>query len=458
MVEAIRYIWQFVTSSTTLFTFFVMIFTIILKCLIISVYFSLIYCGLRLIKKFLHKKMSARANYYCWSVLIFSVILANLGITDSIKLSFYYLFYSSFYSNVSSAVYVYAAGCILATVWVIIVMHKLAIYVRLNYKIKASLKSMERYDDHEGLLKRASILLSLNKNPDVFITKYIDAPVSYGVFKKTILLPVTFKEKYSSNELFLILLHEMAHIKNFDTVKLHMINLAECFLWITPAIRLFSKQFKRDSEILCDNLVMGIRDCDRDTYGNLILKECVDRNTTIGFGFSDSYHALSNRLAALYRYQPEKHGRVSITAVAIIVLLFISCISYFIVGNCLKINPNSELVMMLTNAELTNVELLDSDVCDGVYYKVTDDDICIDKLALGELAGSVPDGKYDRIIIFSGLYSVHIYDETPLVRGDHYLLSFDELMNIEENSRYYTPQFGEVGIMEAFFLRVTSKL
>ncbi len=458
MVEITGSIWQFVTNSNTLFNFFVMIFTIILKCLMISAYFSLIYCALRLIKKCVHKKMSARANYYCWYALIFSVILANLGINDSIKLSFYYLIYSLFYSNDSSAVYIYVPVCILATVWAIIVIHKLVVYMRLNYKMIASLKRMEHYDDDEGLLKRATILLRLNKKPDVFISRYIDAPVSYGVFKKTILLPVDFKEKYSSDELVLILLHEMAHIKNFDTVKLHVINLVECFLWTTPAIHLFRKQFKRDSEILCDNLVMGIRDSDRDTYGNLILKECVDRNTTIGFGFSDSYNALSNRLSALYRYQPEKHGRVSISVVTIMVLLLISCVSYFITGNCLKVNQNSELRIMLTNADLTNVELLDSDECDGVYYKVTGNDICIDKLALSELVSSVPDGEYDRIYIFSGLYSVHIYDDTPLVRGEHYLLSFDELANIGENSRYYTHKFAKLGALEAFFLGVTCKL
>ncbi len=425
--------------------------------MIVSAYFSLIYCGLRLIKKYLHKKMSVRANYYCWYVLIFSIILANFSFNDFIKSTFYYLFYSLFYSNKSSAAYGYATVCILATVWVSIVIHKLAVYKRLNYKIKASLKSMERYDDYE-LIKRASILLNLNKNPDVFITGYINAPVSFGIFKKTILLPVNFKEKYSSNEVFLILLHEMAHIKNFDTVKLHMINFVECFLWITPAIRLFSKQFKRDSEILCDNIVMGIRDSARDTYGNLILKECKDRNTTIGFGFSDSYNALSNRLDALYRYQPENHGRVSIIVVIITVLLLISCVSYFIVGNCLKVNLNSELKIMLTNAELTNVELLDLDVYDGIYYKVTDDDICIDKLALSELARSFPDGKYDRIYIFSGLYSVHINAEAPLVRGNHYLLDFDELVDLEGNNRYYTQELDKLGAMETFFLRVINKL
>lgn len=450
MDKAIQYIWQLITSSFTLYAFFFMLFMVIIKCLMVSVYFSLIYFGISIIKKHLHTRMSVRVNYYCWYALLFSVILVSLG---NYKTQLYDL-----YGMATATPYVYVIGCVFASVWIVIVICKLTVHIRLNYKIKKSFKSMERYGDDESLLKRAVTLLGLRKNPDIFITEYIDAPVSYGVFKKTILLPFTFKDKYSSDELFLMLLHEMAHIRNFDTVKLRIISIAECFFWVTPAIRLFSKQFKRDSEILCDNLVMGIQDNDRDTYGNLILKECVVRNTTMGLGFSDSYYALSNRLDALYRYKPEKHRRVSITVVIMMAYLIISGVSYFVSSNYLTLNHNSEFEIMLTNAELTNVERLGSDVCDGIYYKVTDDDICIDKLALGELASSFSGNEYDRIYIFSILYHVDINESTFIGRGNSYLLSMDELTGIPERDRYYTRKIDKLGAMETLFLRITSKL
>ncbi len=450
MNETIQYIWQQITNCFTLYAFFFMLFIFIVKCLFISVYFSLIYFALSFIKKYLHTRMSVRANYYSWYVLLFSIVLVNLG---DHKTQLYNL-----YGMATAMPYAYVTGCVLAAVWGTVFICKLTAYILLSYKIKKSFKSMEAYDDSEGLAERAVLALGLRRKPDIMIACYIETPVSYGVFKKTVLLPDNYEEKYSRDELYFLLLHEMTHIKQGDTAKLHLVSLAECFLWVTPAMRLFIKNFKRDSEIRCDNRVIGLQGSERETYGNLILKECADRNTSMGFGFSDSYNALSNRLDALYRYKPEKHKRVSIAVITMMIFLLISSVSYFFSSNYLTLNYSPEFEVMLTNAESTDVEVLSSDAGDDAYYKVSDDNIRIDKRKLGELVSGFAGGEYDRICIFSSLYAVYINENTFIGRGNMYVFRFDELTDNRDSSRYYTRKLDQLAPMEALFLQIASKL
>ena len=67
-------------------------------------------------------------------------------------------------------------------------------------------------------------------------------------------LPQGDAQRYTSAERDLLLLHEMRHIKNHDTVKVQWLTIAECVVWTRRAMR---KGFIRDSEILCNNQGLG---------------------------------------------------------------------------------------------------------------------------------------------------------------------------------------------------------
>jgi hypothetical protein len=120
----------------------------------------------------------------------------------------------------------------------------------------------------------------------------------------------------------------MAHIKNRDTVKLYWINLARCFFLTPPG---FIKDFKRDSEILCDNRVKGIQGVTIDSYSELLLQESLCKSPAIkGLAFSDSFRAIENRLDALDRIAPEKHRfalSAGLIAIALLGVFVSDCVA-----------------------------------------------------------------------------------------------------------------------------------
>lgn len=420
--EILSFLWFRVTDNALLSAFLLMLWTFTLRLALVSFYFSLLYFIVAYIKKRLHKKLSVRANYYSWYLLLFSVVLANLWFNNGFIALPAKLVYESYeHSHINQPDAPFGICLFLfSAIWLMVFIFKLASLARMNQRIKTSMKHMERYDDMEGLAEKAAATLGLRKMPDIWVADYIQTPVSCGVFKKVILLPVDYEEKYTAGELYLLLLHEMTHIRHGDTVKLFIMNLVECFLWLTPAVRLFTKSFKRDAELLCDNRVIGLQESARDTYGNLILKECSYKTARFGFGFSDSYHAIENRLDALYRYKAD--GRLKLLAIIPAALLLICALSLAFRAEWFEVNPqySSDFEIRVFDESTGNYVPLPPEVCDGLY--VIEDD-GIDHLSLRfiddavrEVAGQYAVDGMISIKAVSDSYAIHT-GESDLTYG-----------------------------------------
>lgn len=261
---------------------------------LVCVYGGLIYSLLWGIKKAFFKRMSVRARYFSWYLLLLSLPLAGAGWNEPIKVAFY-----ACLTSVGRWQIICKAVVIL---WTVVVAVKLIRQTVLTVRVSQLMKGLPAY---RGSLKnKAAATVGLKpKRLKILVAGFVTSPVSYGVFTKKILLPEDYQKRYSSEELYTLLLHEMVHIKNRDTVKLFFMGFAGCFLWALP---LFRKAFSRDTELLCDNRVLGLNLSCRNSYGDLLVKECANGGGTRGIAFSDSYNTLKYRLEGLFRYKPEK--------------------------------------------------------------------------------------------------------------------------------------------------------
>lgn len=290
----------------------VLLFSLMAQSILICIYAALIYAALRGIKAALSKQLSVRANYFSWYLLLLSLPLAGAHWNDPMK--------AAFYGCLTSGIRWRNLAMVLAFAWLAAVMMQLAAQIALTQKINRAIKHLPVFYDAERLQSKAAETVGLGaKRVQVLIADFVTSPVSYGVFTKSILLPDDYESRYCARELYTLLLHEMIHIKNNDTVKAFFISLAECFLWV---LRPLNKLFRRDTELLCDNRVMGLDASGRSAYGDLLLKECSHSGRVRGIAFSDSYHTLQYRLDGLFRYQPEPHkGALLPMATALLLLL-----------------------------------------------------------------------------------------------------------------------------------------
>ena len=88
-----------------------------------------------------------------------------------------------------------------------------------------------------------------NSNIDIFYSDCVESPMGVGIFRKMILLPAV---NYSKKQLHYILLHEVAHFHNHDTLLQVATRCFCCFFWWNPAVYLLRRDIEEIIEIRCD--------------------------------------------------------------------------------------------------------------------------------------------------------------------------------------------------------------
>lgn len=288
---------------------------LMVQSMLVCVYGALLYGALCLAKAALSKWMSARAHYFGWYVLLLGLPLASAGWNDPVKVALYACLGAGTGWRMLS-------GALLAA-WVVAVVSQLVSQIVLTLKTNRAIHHLPAFCDDGRLQERAMAAVGLKtKRLRILVADFVTSPVSYGVFTKSILLPKDYGSRYLAQEQYTLLLHEMLHLKNRDTVKAFFISLAECFFWILRPLR---GPFRRDTELLCDNRVMGLDGAGPSAYGDLLLKACSPGAAVRGIAFSDSYHTLKYRLEGLFRYKPEPR-KAALWAIGLALLPLLSMV------------------------------------------------------------------------------------------------------------------------------------
>lgn len=114
---------------------------------------------------------------------------------------------------------------------------------------------------HDGpiaeLLARLTASLHITRRVTVAVCERIAAPVLIGIVRPIILLPPAALTGWSPDELEMVLLHELAHVRRWDNLFNLMQRLVESLLFFHPAVWLISNWVRRERELCCDAAVVG---------------------------------------------------------------------------------------------------------------------------------------------------------------------------------------------------------
>ena len=116
--------------------------------------------------------------------------------------------------------------------------------------------------------------------------KYTDllyAPLTVGLFKKTILIPQNMRGE--ENEKY-ILKHELTHIKNKDIPIKWLCTLLKTVHWFNPAVYYISNKLDRECEYVCDiRTTENMNDDEKKQYMNTILS-CLYKSHSVSSVFT----------------------------------------------------------------------------------------------------------------------------------------------------------------------------
>jgi len=107
-----------------------------------------------------------------------------------------------------------------------------------------------------SIFKRGAKRLDLQKEFTLVSCSEIDTPFTSGTRKPVIFLPTEIRDNLSNNEISDIALHELAHIKRYDSLWLTMISVFRAFIFFNPLAWLAAGQILKLTEEACDDMVI----------------------------------------------------------------------------------------------------------------------------------------------------------------------------------------------------------
>ncbi|MBE6931857.1 MAG: M56 family metallopeptidase [Ruminococcaceae bacterium] len=148
----------------------------------------------------------------------------------------------------------------------------------------------------------------------------LGAPLTYGLFRPTILLPAG--EKLTEEQLHHIYLHELCHIRHFDVARKYVLLLTLAIHWFNPLVWGMTYAAMQDMEMRCDACVVQALGAKKAYATTLVQMETGKMQRILEAGFS--FCATNNRLKALIRLKKR-----SILSIVLALVLCAATIAVF---------------------------------------------------------------------------------------------------------------------------------
>ena len=105
-------------------------------------------------------------------------------------------------------------------------------------------------------LQEARLALDVNPRIDVATSRSIRSPIVLGILNPLIVVPADLLKRVGSDELKMVLMHELAHVRRYDNLILLMQRLIGMALFFHPAVWLCGRMLRQEAEQACDDLVV----------------------------------------------------------------------------------------------------------------------------------------------------------------------------------------------------------
>jgi parallel beta-helix repeat protein len=161
----------------------------------------------------------------------------------------------------------------------------------------------------------------------LLLCERVASPVVVGILRPAILLPPALASGLSAQQLEMLLLHELAHVRRWDNLVNLLQRLLEALLFFQPAVWLVSRWVREEREHCCDDSALRrARAASPDTYADALLavvrlagRERLGPSLAISAGATRSHLALRlHRI--LGREEPMQVSRSLVVGAAVTVI------------------------------------------------------------------------------------------------------------------------------------------
>lgn len=121
--------------------------------------------------------------------------------------------------------------------------------------IKESMKQMEDVEIAE-LFRQCKVELGIKRDILLGTSILVKSPMTIGLFRTRVILPVEIRESLFTKDIRYILLHELTHCKNKDIPLNNLMCLFQILYWFNPLVFFAFREMRLDREMACDLSVL----------------------------------------------------------------------------------------------------------------------------------------------------------------------------------------------------------
>ena len=157
------------------------------------------------------------------------------------------------------------------------------------------------------LLQDTQHTLGISKTIPLLYSSQISSPLTLGLIKPTIILPIDIQQKLTEKQLRLVLLHELSHIQRHDILWNWLAYGITLLHWFNPLLWFANKRMKADMEMACDaNVLSHLSPQDRNDYGLTLINvsqfSSKPAGLSHGLGILENHRELKNRLIMIKEF------------------------------------------------------------------------------------------------------------------------------------------------------------
>jgi WD40 repeat protein len=158
------------------------------------------------------------------------------------------------------------------TIWAVGVAVLLARLIHGGYRVARICREAATVDRGRlgDVLARVEKVFGLPGPPRLLMSDRLSTAVAAGWVRPAVIVPRSYFESLSSDELFDVLVHEMAHLIRRDPLIVLLQRFSEAAYWPHPLVHLLNRRLSRAREEICDNYVL--RQTDPRSYARLLLR------------------------------------------------------------------------------------------------------------------------------------------------------------------------------------------
>lgn len=161
---------------------------------------------------------------------------------------------------------------------------------------------------------------SLIRKVKLYRTYFTKTPLTYGVLRPKILLPINFDMTDNKN-LSYIYQHEYIHIKHMDALKKVILAITVCVHWFNPFVWILYFTANYDIELHCDEAVVKAG-ADPKEYAKSLV-EVLDYSTTISNIFS-SFSMKYTAFRVCHIMEVSKYSFLNLNFLLVVIIVMIS--------------------------------------------------------------------------------------------------------------------------------------